>query len=173
MRFSAIPRLPRPPRSDSQPHCALSSNRPMKMRFSAFGLALTLSSPVAFAQGLLNFANFGSGANAPVYDEYGTKLAGTNFQADLYWAPGIVADSNELTPLRQPAYFTSCCGYFLGGARGLSSDNPVAQLSLARCAFGIRFTGDPGNRCSKPSAAGPAHPAYFKFSSSQIPPQTA
>ena len=83
-------------------------------------VALGVACVSAFAQGQLNFANFGSGANAPVYDTDGTtKLAGTAFQADLYWAPGTVTDSTVLTALGQPANFASS-GYFLGGSRTIA-----------------------------------------------------
>ena len=53
----------------------------------------------AFAQGMLNFANGAAGVNARITDIFGTPLAGTNYSADLYWAPGIVADSCALQPL--------------------------------------------------------------------------
>lgn len=90
----------------------------MKARFFPLGLVLTLSSSVGFAQGVLIFNNFGGGANAPVYDYDGVTKLGTGFQADLYWAPGIVADSDVLTALRQPANFAGS-GYFLGGSRSI------------------------------------------------------
>ena len=80
----------------------------------ALGSAWAQSS---FAQGQLIFANFGGGANAPAYDTDGTtKLAGSAFAADLYWAPGVVTDSPVLTALGQPASFVTS-GYFLGGTR--------------------------------------------------------
>ena len=80
-------------------------------------VALSVACVSALAQGQLNFANFGAGANAPAFDtDEVTKLAGTAFQADLYWAPGTVTDSSLLTALGQPAYFASA-GYFLGSSR--------------------------------------------------------
>lgn len=83
-------------------------------------VALGVACVSAFAQGQLNFANFGAGANAPIYDTDGvTKLAGTAFQADLYWAPGTVVNSSALTALGQPANFASS-GYFLGGTRTIA-----------------------------------------------------
>jgi len=83
-------------------------------------VALGVACASAFAQGQLNFANFGAGANAPWYDTDGTtKLAGTAFQADLWWGPGTVTDSKTLTELGQPANFASS-GYFLGGSRTIN-----------------------------------------------------
>jgi hypothetical protein len=67
-------------------------------------IVLSLACVCAFAQGQLNFANFGAGANAAAFDtDQVTKLAGNAFQADLYWAPGTVTDSSVLTALGQPA----------------------------------------------------------------------
>ena len=87
-----------------------------KVTFIAF---LAVASSSGFPQGVLNFANFGNGANAPVFDTDGTtKLTGTNFSADLYWANGIVTDSCALQPLNAPAFFSSTApGYFFGGTR--------------------------------------------------------
>ena len=87
------------------------------MKSLILAVALGVACVSAFAQGQLNFANFGFGANAPVFDTDGkTKLAGSTWQADLYWAPGTVTDSNLLTPLGAPANFAAS-GYFLGGSR--------------------------------------------------------
>ena len=88
------------------------------MKNLTFILVLSLASiQSSFAQGQLIFANFGGGANAPVYDTDGvTKLAGSAFAADLYWAPGVVTDSTVLTALGAPANFVAS-GYFLGGSR--------------------------------------------------------
>jgi hypothetical protein len=78
------------------------------------------------SQGVLDFANAGPYYVARVYDTDGTTaLAGTNYSADLYWAPGIVADSCALQPLNAPAFFSSIpsqAGLFFGGPRTL----PVA-----------------------------------------------
>ena len=83
-------------------------------------VALGIACVSAFAQGQLNFANFGAGANAPIYDsDTTTKLAGSTWQADLYWAPGTVTDSNMLNPLGAPANFASS-GYCLGGSRTIT-----------------------------------------------------
>ena len=84
-------------------------------------VSLAVASSTGFSQGVLNFANFGNGAYAPVYDTGGTtKLAGTNYSADLYWANGIVMDSCALQPLQAPAFFSSVpseAGFFFGGPR--------------------------------------------------------
>jgi hypothetical protein len=83
-------------------------------------VALSVACVSAFAQGQLNFANFGAGANAPIFDTDGTtKLAGAAFQADLYWGAGTVTDSSLLTALGAPANFASS-GYFLGGSRTIT-----------------------------------------------------
>ena len=81
----------------------------MTIRLFILVLASTFSSITAFAQGQLVFNNAGSVANAPVYEIDGVPiLAGSRFQADLYWAPGIVTDSAALTALRQPAGLVGC-----------------------------------------------------------------
>ncbi|HTL57802.1 MAG TPA: PEP-CTERM sorting domain-containing protein [Candidatus Limnocylindrales bacterium] len=91
--------------------------------------ALGVVCHAGFAQGQLNFANFGAGANAPVYDTDGTtKLAGSVFAADLYWAPGVVTDSTVLTALGQPASFVSS-GYFLGGTRTIPGQPGGATIT--------------------------------------------
>lgn len=92
-------------------------------------VALGVACVSAFAQGQLNFANFGAGANAPIFDTDGTtKLAGTAFQADLYWAPGTVTDSTVLTALGQPANFASS-GFFLGGTRTITGQPGGATIT--------------------------------------------
>jgi len=70
----------------------------------------------SFAQGTLNFANGAPGVNSPVTNWDGTELAGPWFAADLWWAPGSVADSTLLFELGAPAIFRTN-GYFFGGSR--------------------------------------------------------
>ena len=93
-----------------------------KLGFITF---LAVASSSGFPQGVLNFANFGNGANAPVFDTDGTtKLAGTNYAADIYWANGIVMDSCALQPLQSPCLFSSVpseAGFFFGGPRTIAS----------------------------------------------------
>jgi hypothetical protein len=74
----------------------------------------------SFGQGTFNFANKYPGAlDAPVTDWDGTnKLNGAGFQADFYWALGVVTDSTVLMPLNQPTVFWTN-GYFGGGQRTL------------------------------------------------------
>ena len=99
------------------------------MKTLILAVGLSVASVSALAQGQLNFANFGAGANAPAFDFDGvTKLAGTAFQADLYWAPGTVTDSSVLTPLGQPAYFATS-GYFLGGSRTINGQLAGATIT--------------------------------------------
>ena len=103
------------------------SKEPMKKLIVT--LALEVSCLSAFAQGQPNFANFGAGANAPVYDQDGvTKLAGSTWLADLYWAPGVVTDSNLLNPLGAPASFASS-GYFFGGSRTITGQSGGAMIT--------------------------------------------
>ena len=83
--------------------------------------ALGMSGISAFAQGTLNFANAGVGLQAKVTDtDQVTGLAGTAWEADLFWAPGVVTDPWLLTALGQPATFStvpSQAGFFFGGPR--------------------------------------------------------
>src|ERR1044071_2913398 len=80
-------------------------------------VTLSLAPTNVLAQGVLNFANFGNGVDAPVSDWDGTsKLFGPTFAADLYWVQGIVTDSTLLSALNQPATFATN-GYFFGGTR--------------------------------------------------------
>lgn len=81
--------------------------------------ALTVACASAFAQGYFTFANFGSGANAPVFDTDGTTKLGNTFMADLYWAAGTVTDSSTLAALGQPVTFSGS-GYFLGGTHTIT-----------------------------------------------------
>src|SRR5262245_52422265 len=84
-------------------------------------VALSVASVAAFAQGTLNFANGGSGLVARVYDtDTTTGLAGSAYQADLFWAPGVVANSTALNALNLPATFSTIAaqaGLFFGGPR--------------------------------------------------------
>ena len=75
----------------------------------------------AFAQGTLNFANYAPGVDAAVSDtDWTTKLNGAQWAADLWWAPGIVTDSDLLFSLGTPTNFsTEASGYFFGGVRTL------------------------------------------------------
>jgi hypothetical protein len=101
------------------------------------GLGVACAS--ALAQGTLSFANFGGGANAPIFDTDGTTKLGNTFQADLYWAPGIVPDSSLLAPLRQPATFRGS-GYFIGGVRTIPGQEGgatiTAQVRVWNSAYG-------------------------------------
>jgi hypothetical protein len=89
----------------------------MKKPFLTAALGVTCIS--AFAQGTLDFANAGPGYHAQVTDTDGvTGLAGSAWEADLYWVPGTVTDSTLLLPLNQPATFSTnpvLAGYFFGG----------------------------------------------------------
>lgn len=85
-------------------------------------VALCVASVAAFAQGTLNFANGGSGLVARVYTDstMTTGLAGSAWSADLYWAPGVVANSTALQALGLPATFSTIgtqAGLFFGGPR--------------------------------------------------------
>ena len=96
-----------------------------------------------FAQGQLNFANFGGGANAPIFDTDGTTKLGSTFAVDLYWAPGTVTDSTVLTALGQPASFSGS-GYFLGGTRTIPGQpggiTITAQVRVWDWAHGASWT---------------------------------
>jgi hypothetical protein len=91
----------------------------MKRLFLTAALGVVCVS--ASGQGSLNFANGGVGVIARVYDTDGvTGLAGSAWSADLYWALGVVTDSTLLTPLNQPATFSTVpvqAGLFFGGPR--------------------------------------------------------
>jgi len=82
--------------------------------------ALSVIYVSTFAQGTIEFANFGPGLAAKIEDTSGAPLAGIAFSVDLFWAPGIVTDSCALQPLNAPAVFStnaSLAGYFFGGTR--------------------------------------------------------
>src|SRR5579859_958005 len=83
--------------------------------------ALGVACASAFAQGTLNFANGGAGLVARVYNTDGvTGLAGSGWEADLFWGAGVVANSASLTGLNLPATFStvaSQAGLFFGGPR--------------------------------------------------------
>src|SRR5579859_2889196 len=91
----------------------------MKKLFFIIALcALEISN---FAQGTINFANAGAGFAAQVTDTDGVSgLVGSAWEADLFWAPGVVTDSKLLTGLNQPATFSTVptqAGFFFGGVR--------------------------------------------------------
>jgi len=80
-------------------------------------ICLVCSSISTPAVGYFVFANYGGGANSPIFDWDGTnKLFGPTFAADLYYGPLGTTDPALLTPLRQPTAF-AIEGYFLGGTR--------------------------------------------------------
>ena len=99
----------------------------MKRPFLTAGLgALCVS---GFAQGTIDFSNMGPDLAAKITHTDGTPLFGYAWYADLFWAPGIVADSCALQPLNAPANFSTnslLAGYFFGGTRTL----PVAPGSM-------------------------------------------
>jgi len=85
----------------------------------------------AFAQGTLNFANSGPNHMAGVYDTDGvTGLSGSAWSADLYWAPGIILNSAELTALNQPTTFSTVeSGFFFGGTRTIPGTVPGETIT--------------------------------------------
>lgn len=79
------------------------------------------------ADGYFVFANYGGGANSPIFDWDGTnKLCGLAFAADLYYGPPGITNSTLLTPLRQPSSFL-IDGYFLGGSRIIPGDYAAGE----------------------------------------------
>jgi hypothetical protein len=85
----------------------------------------------AFAQGTLDFANSGPNHMAGVYDTDGvTGLSGSAWSADLYWAPGIILNTAELTALNQPATFSTVeSGFFFGGTRTIPGTVPGETIT--------------------------------------------
>jgi hypothetical protein len=85
------------------------------------------------AQGLVAFQNEAPGLNAKVTDTDGmTGLAGSAWEADLYWAAGTVTDSRLLVALNQPTTFSTVqieAGYFFGGVRTIPT-NPYFPVTL-------------------------------------------
>jgi hypothetical protein len=129
-------------------------------------VALGVACASAFAQGQLNFSNFGSGANAPWFDADGTtKLAGAGFQADLWWAAGTVTDSSVLVALGQPANFASS-GYFLGGSRTITGQTGTitGQVRVWDTAHGSSWT-----QASTAAGAHVGESALFQISLTQPP----
>ena len=96
-------------------------------------LILTVALGVAclsgFAQGQLNFANFGAGANQPIFNTDGVTKLGTGFSADLYWGPAGTTDSTLLSALGQPASFSGSSGYFFGGTRTINGQPGGATIT--------------------------------------------
>src|SRR5579859_5625096 len=91
------------------------------------------SCPSTLAQGLVAFQNQGPGLNAKVTDTDGMSgLAGSAWEADLYWAAGTVTDSTLLAALNQPTTFSTVqvqAGYFFGGVRTIPT-NPYFPVTL-------------------------------------------
>ena len=82
--------------------------------------ALGMVCASSLGQGTLNFANSGPGLQAQVYDIFLNPLTGPGWSADLYWAPGVVADSTQLVALKALATFSTDpaqAGLFFGGPR--------------------------------------------------------
>jgi hypothetical protein len=93
-------------------------------------MALGAVSLSVFGQGTLDFANGAPGLNAPVMDSDGTKLSGSRWAADLYWAPGTVTDSTVLMALGAPASFSAMApGYFFGGSRTIPGQGNGAVIT--------------------------------------------
>ena len=106
-------------------------------------LALGMACISGHSQGMLNFANAGPWGAAKIYDTDGvTGLLGTNFSADVYWAPGVTSDSCALQPLNEPAFFSSApsqAGLFFGGPRSIPAAPGAvitAQVRVWPTAFG-------------------------------------
>jgi len=98
-----------------------------------FTTALGFACISTFAQGTLNFANAGVGFAAKVTDTDGvTGLAGSAWEADLYWAPGTVTDSTLLTALNEPAIFSTIpiqAGFFFGDVRTIPT-RPLVPVTV-------------------------------------------
>jgi hypothetical protein len=107
-----------------------------------------------WSQGEINFANFASGLNAPVYNNTningGVLLSGSGFAADLFY--GTTAGNNnltlsQLTDLGTAAAFQSGggAGYFLGGSFTLPvSGNTEFIVVVWQTAAGASWTAATG-----------------------------
>jgi len=112
-------------------------------------MATLLAAVSTFAQGMLNFSNYGPGLQARVFGCDGlTPLPGPLWVADLYWAEGTVTDSYLLVPLNAPAPFSTNAaraGYFFGGSRTIPSMPAgsiiTAQVRVWNSAAGTNWAG--------------------------------
>lgn len=112
------------------------------MKKLILAVALGVACVSAYAQGQLNFANFGSGANQPIYNTDGVTKLSSSFSADLYWGPAGTTDSTLLTALGQPATFSGTTGYFLGGSRTINGQTGtiVGQVRVWDTADGNSYS---------------------------------
>lgn len=97
---------------------------------------------IVWSQGELEFANYGGGVNAPIYEVDGkTPLSGPAFFAGLYAA----APGDRLQPRSQPVPFLAGggSGYFMGGivaVQGVSyGGRAVVQVVAWRASDGPTF----------------------------------
>jgi hypothetical protein len=104
---------------------------------------LALAPVFVFGQGTLNFANAAFGVDARIVDSDAQPLSGSIWAADLYWAPGVVADSTVLFALGQPTTFSAQptgAGYFFGDTRtilGVGGGGVItAQVRVWNVAYG-------------------------------------
>lgn len=105
----------------------------LRMKKFVFALGIGAACATAVGQGTLNFANGGPGLEAKVTDSAGVGLAGSGWNADLWWAPGVVTDSTLLTELGQPAIFStvpSQAGFFFGGPRTIPTTPGVITAQV-------------------------------------------
>lgn len=134
----------------------------------------------ALAQGQLNFANATVGVNAPVFTDSNmtTKLAGTAYAADIYWAAGTVTDSSSLSPLGASANFLSGAqaGYFTGGARtivGQPGGNVITvQVRVSDTADGTSYAAAYAAGLAGSATAVVGSSKLFQVTLNTVPPGT-
>jgi len=118
----------------------------MKKTFAII-LSLAAVAISANAQGYFNFANGGVGVSAPINETDGTtKLAGSAYKADYYWAAGTVATQSAFDAAvaaggsnggigqanagtTTPTSF-SANGFFLGGTQTINGGSGTVTLQV-------------------------------------------
>jgi len=122
-------------------------------------VALVAACVSIYAQGTLNFANAGTGVNAPIYTDStkAVKAAGTGYMADLFWATGTVGTPDSLAALNSPSTFSTIAaqaGYFLGGQRAIAGQAGGTLITVQVRAWDAAY----GNTWATAYAAALAHP---------------
>ena len=111
------------------------------MKIRVVALLSFLVDGALFAQGVINFANYGEGVNAPITNAAGNLIANSSpYVADLFWSADTNAPFDSLAAAGFDQPFAGS-GYFVGGS-GFLPDGEIpikAQVRVWDTTYGSGY----------------------------------
>jgi hypothetical protein len=93
--------------------------------------AAVLVSVTVFGQGQLTFGNIGGGVDAPIFDNAGAKLDGSNYMAQLYAGPSGTAEASLVAVGAAIPFLSGAgAGYFTPAVRTISGVDSGANAAV-------------------------------------------